>query len=189
MNSQHDGLPADAEKSVLVVVDIQEKLFPLMHNKDALNDRVALLMQGASRLGVPILITEQYVQGLGATIPTLGDLVPSTKIEKTTFSCFGEPAFREALRQGERTSVVLCGIESHICVMQTALDAIAEGYDVFVVEDAVSSRLEHVRELGIQRMRQAGAITATAEGMLFEWLGRCDRSEFKDLLPLFKESR
>lgn len=188
MNSQHDGLASAAEKSVLVVVDVQEKLFPLMQNRELLQSRIALLMQGAAKLGVPIIVTEQYVQGLGSTIPALGNLVPNQKIEKTTFSCFGESAFRQALRQTERSSVVLCGIEAHICVMQTAIDSIREGYDTFVVEDAVASRLEHAQALGIARMRQAGSATASAEGTLFEWLNRCDRPEFKDLLPLFKES-
>ena len=188
MKSQGTGLRTPAEKSVLVVVDVQEKLFPLMQEKELLASRLAMLMRGAEVLNIPILVTEQYVKGLGHTIAALKSLPVTDTIEKVTFSCFGEAAFRETLRNLERTHLVLCGIEAHICVMQTALDGIAAGHDVLVVEDAVSTRLSHTRELGLQRMRGAGVASASAEGILFEWLESCEHQAFKSLLPLFKES-
>ncbi len=172
-----------------MVIDVQEKLFGLMQDKALVAKRIELLMNGAQALGVPIIVTEQYVKGLGHTIPTVSAAAKHDVIEKTTFSCFGEQRFVDKLRATERTALVLCGIEAHICVMQTALDGIDHGYDVVAVEDAVSARLAHTARLGLKRMSQSGTRTATAEGQIFEWLGRCDRSEFKDLLPLFKESR
>ncbi len=180
---------ASIKDSVLVVIDVQDKLFPLMQQRDLLAARIATLMRGADALGIPILLTEQYPQGLGHTVPELAAIGSPRLIEKTTFSCLGDEAFRDALRGLRRSRLVLCGIEAHICVMQTALEAVAAGYDVQLVEDAVSSRLEHAAAIGIARMRAAGALSATAEGCLFEWLTRCDRPEFKAMLPLFKESR
>ncbi len=188
MNSQASGMMATTANSVLVVVDVQEKLFPVCQEKELLEQRVQLLMEGAQVLGIPIIVTEQYVRGLGHTIDSLGKCASAAVVEKTTFSCFGNENFRQTLRSLERTCLVLCGIEAHICVAQTALDGIGHGYDVVVAEDAISTRLPHTKALGIAKMRQHGAKTDCTEGVLFTWLGQCDRPEFKQLLPLFKES-
>lgn len=180
---------AHRDRSVLVLVDVQEKLFPLMQEKEVLEHRLRMLLRGAALLGVPILVTEQYKKGLGGTIAGLLDEVSATVVEKASFSCFGCEDFVEALRATEREQLVVCGIEAHICVMQTCLDGRREGYDVFCVEDAVSSRLAHARDLGVARMRAGGTASATAEGVLFEWLGRCDDDHFKAVLPLVREAR
>ncbi|MCB9831772.1 MAG: hydrolase [Planctomycetes bacterium] len=188
MISSESSLAA-IDDSVLLVVDLQEKLFPLMQEQDVLLARVQMLMRAAETLDLPILVTEQYPSGLGRTLRALDGIGRQRRLEKTTFSCFGDEGVVAALRETRRRRLVLCGIEAHICVMQTALEALDAGWEVQVVEDAVASRLPHAAALGIARMRQAGAVTASAEGQIFEWLRRCDRPEFKSLLPLFKESR
>ena len=162
VNLKQDSGIARATDSVLVVVDVQEKLFPLMQDREALAERIAMLMRGANALSVPILVTEQYRQGLGETIPLLKSAAPAEYLEKTTFSCFGDVGFLAALGALGRSRLVLCGIEAHICVTQTALQAGEAGYAVHVAEDAVSSRLDHAKDLGIARMRAAG--TATSVG-------------------------
>lgn len=180
---------ADHARSVLVIVDIQEKLFPLMKEAETLGERVRMLALGARELGVPILVTEQYRKGIGPTIQGLLDGVEATVVEKVSFSCMGDDGFRAALQETEREQLIVCGIEAHICVMQTCLQGIAAGYDVFCVEDAVSTRLAHTRDIGLARIRAAGGIPTTTEGVLFELMRRCDVSEFKSLLPLVREGR
>ena len=180
---------AEAARSVLVVVDVLEKLHPLLQDADALTSRIGQLMKAAETLAVPILVTEQYVQGLGPTIAPIREAAAARVVEKTTFSCLGESDFTEALRDLRRDQVVLAGIEAHICVLQTGLGLLAEGYDVFVVEDAVSSRMPHTAGIGIARLRAAGAHPATAEGVVFEWMRRCDVPAFKELLPIIREGR
>jgi nicotinamidase-related amidase len=142
----------------LVVIDIQEKLLPPIFQKEQLVRNAQLLIRAAGILKIPALISRQYSQGLGATVPEIVSVLPQTDpIDKTLFSCFSSDAFRAAVKHlpGNRNSLLLCGMESHICVTQTALAALREGYIVHVASDAVSSRTEWNRKIGLERMRTA----------------------------------
>lgn len=188
MFSQKRRLVARKNDAVLVVVDVQEKLFPVMQAKDALLKRLSILVRGMTQLGVPIVFTEQNRRGLGPTVaPLVAEAPGSTVIEKATFSCMGNEPFLDHLRGAGRSQVLLAGIEAHICVLQTALDLIESGYDVQIVTDAVSSRLVHTGPAGIDRALRAGAQPTTVESALFECLERCDTEAFKKMLPLVRE--
>ena len=176
-----------ADRALLVVVDVQERLFPVMQSPETLKARLQCMVRGADLLGVPVLFSEQYTKGLGSTIEGLCDDDRHRRVEKTTFSCFGEPAFVSALHDGERDQIVFCGIEAHICVTQSAVDACRAGFEVFCLEDATSSRLEHTARIGHERMRQAGVVPLTVEGTLLELLDDCARPEFKEVLGLIRE--
>ncbi len=180
--------PLQRDRALLVLVDVQEKLFPLMQNRRDLERRLVSLVAGFRLLSVPILVTEQNPKGLGPTIASLataGDV--EDVVTKTSFSCCGEPVFLEALRETERDQIILAGIETHICVAGTAIDLLARGYEVSVIADAVSTRLPHTHAIGLQRMMGAGVVPRTAEGVLFRLVGDSDRPEFKELLHLVKD--
>ena len=176
------------EECVLMVVDVQERLLPQIHEHDHVNAQCAKLARGASVLGVPIIWTEQYKKGLGETTPeiraAIGDGAQS--FEKMSFGCLADPKIHDEVKRIGRRKIILCGIEAHICVAQTALQAMDEGYDVALAEDAVSSRRPSDCETGIARMRQAGVIPATVEMLLMEWLGEAGTPQFKQILPLIK---
>jgi len=148
-----------------------------------------LLVRLAKILSLPILLTTQYSKGLGAAVPEIASLLNGTRaIDKLEFGCFGSNEFRSALKAvpGNRNTVLLCGMESHICVMQTALGALNEGYLVHVASDAVGSRAEWNWKIGLERMRAAGAVISSTEMMMYE-LFRCSGTpEFKELLPYLK---
>lgn len=175
-------------EAVLVVVDMQEKFVPVIDRFDSVAAGVETLVRGCRILGVPILATEQYPKGLGRTIESLraawgGTVSP---VEKTAFSCLGEPAFADAwLRLGRRT-VVVAGIEAHVCVYQTVRDFLGRGADVELVADAVSSRSARNREIGIERCLRNGARLASVEMVLFEWLERAGGDAFKEISRLVK---
>lgn len=182
----HSPLISRAQ-AVVVVVDVQQKLFPLMQEPERLLRRCVQLVTGAATLGVPVIVSEQYPRGLGATVPELTAAAAGARVvAKDTFSCLGNPEFAQALRDTERRQVVVCGIETHICVLQTCFDARAQGYDVYLVADAVASRLPHTGPIGLERMRQAGIAFTTVEGTLFEMLARRDAPEFKAVLELVR---
>ncbi len=175
------------EQSLLLVVDIQEKLAPAILNADGVVANVAKLIQAAQKLSVPMLASEQYPKGLGRTVPALRNLLPSAAIfEKTHFSCFGEAGVAERLRQTQRQQIIVCGMEAHVCVLQTALELKAAGYTTMVVADAVSSRRQENHALGLARLRGAGVEIVTTEMVLFEWIGQAGTLEFKSLLALIK---
>ncbi len=181
--------PLAAEQCALIVVDIQGKLLPPIFQKEQLVRNSQLLIRLAGILKMPILISTQYSQGLGATVPEIASLLPDTRaIDKQMFSCFGSDVFCSALRHslGSRNTVLLCGMESHICVMQTALGALREGYIVHVASDAVSSRTEWNWKIGLERMRAAGAVISSAEMMIYELLRSSGVPEFKEMLPYLK---
>lgn len=180
---------ATKENAILLVVDVQEKLMPMMQEAALIEERAALLTQGAVALEIPLIVTEQYVRGLGPSMPSLRGIESAVYVEKTTFSAWGEPNFRRALRDLKRSQVILCGIEAHICVLQTALDLKAAGYDVFWAVDASSSRLGHVQELAERRAQAAGIELCSVEGLLFELLEDCQADAFKAILNLVKGSR
>jgi nicotinamidase-related amidase len=181
--------PLEAERCALIVVDIQEKLLPPIFESSRLLKNSQLLIRLATILKIPALITTQYAKGLGNTTPEIASLLPETQpIDKLMFSCFGSDAFCSMLKRlpGNRNTVLLCGMESHICVMQTALGALREGYIVHVASDAVSSRTEWNWKIGLDRMRAAGAVISSTEMILYELLRFSGSPAFKELLPYLK---
>jgi nicotinamidase-related amidase len=181
--------PLETDRSALIVVDIQEKLLPPIFQKEQLLKNSQLLIRLAGILKLPALVTTQYAKGLGNTTPEIASLLPDTQpIDKQMFSCFGSDAFCSTLKRipGNRNTVLLCGMESHICVMQTALGALREGYIVHVASDAVSSRTEWNWKIGLERMRAAGAIISSTEMILYELLRSSGSPAFKELLPYLK---
>jgi nicotinamidase-related amidase len=181
--------PLQAEHCALIVIDIQEKLLPPIFQKEQLVKNSQLLIRLAGILKIPVLMTTQHVRGLGATVPEIASLLPETDpIDKQVFSCFGSEVFCSLLKRlpGNRNTVILCGMESHICVMQTALSALREGYIVHVASDAVSSRTELNWKIGLERMRTAGAILSSTEMAIYELLRSSGAPAFKELLPYLK---
>ena len=181
--------PLQAEQCALIVVDMQEKLLPPIWEKERLVRNAQLLIRFAGIMKIPAIVTTQYAKGLGNTVPGIASLLrDSPPIDKLMFSCFGSDVFCSLLKRlpGQRTTVLLCGMETHICVMQTALGALREGYLVHVASDAVSSRTELNWRIGLDRMRAAGAILSSAEMMTYELLRSSGAPAFKELLPYLK---
>ncbi len=181
--------PLDADQCALIVIDIQQKLLPPIFEKERLIKNSQILIRLAGILQIPTLLTTQYAKGLGPTVPEISSLAPDyPPIDKQMFSCFGSDVFCSLLKRlpGTRTTVLLCGMETHICVMQTALAALREGYLVHVASDAVSSRAEWNWKVGLERMRDAGAIISSTEMMLYELLRSSGAPAFKELLPYLK---
>jgi nicotinamidase-related amidase len=173
----------------LVVVDIQERLLPAMFEPERVTLNAVRLAKGAAILGVPVFATEQYRKGLGATVAEVAAAIPRfAPMEKLAFSACGAPAFLAALRAGDApiSSVLLCGIEAHVCVTQTCLDLLEQDVRVFVAADAISSRTAENARLGLERMRDAGAIIVSTEMALFEWLEQAGTEEFRQILSLVK---
>lgn len=181
--------PLDPAQCALIVIDVQDKLLPPIFQKDQLVRNSQLLIRLAGILKIPTVLTTQYSKGLGNTVPELASLLPETQaIEKQIFSCFGSDAFCSTLKRlpGNRNTVILCGMESHICVAQTALAALREGYLVHVASDAVGSRTEWNWKIGLDRMRAAGAVISSTEMVIYEALRSSDTSAFKDMLKYLK---
>lgn len=181
--------PLDPIQCALVVVDMQEKLLPPIWEKERLVRNVQLLIRMAGILKIPALVTTQYAKGLGNTLRDIASMLPdSPPLDKLTFSCFGSDVFCALLKRlpGQRTTVLLCGMETHICVMQTAMGALREGYLVHVASDAVSSRSELNWRIGLDRMRDAGAILSSTEMMIYELLRSSGAPAFRELLPYLK---
>jgi nicotinamidase-related amidase len=176
----------EADKSVLLVVDVQGKLARIMHAPELLFDNLSRLIRGCAVLGVPVICTEQNPAGLGQTIDEIAPLIVSEPIPKLTFSCCGEDAFLRRLKATGRKQVVVSGIEAHICVSQTALDLMAMDYEVYVVADAVSSRKAINRDVALGRLARDGAEIVTVEAALFEMLGSAEGERFKHILKIVK---
>jgi nicotinamidase-related amidase len=178
-----------AEQCALIVVDIQEKLLPPIFNHDELVKNSQLLVRLAGILEIPAIVTTQYVKGLGPTVPEIASLLTGTSpIDKLQFGCFGCNEFRSALKSlpGSRNTLLVCGMEAHICVMQTVLGALNDGYLVHIATDAIGSRVRWNWEVGIDRMRAAGAVISTTEMMIYELLGASGTPQFKQMLPFLK---
>jgi nicotinamidase-related amidase len=181
--------PLNPEECALVVIDIQEKLLPPIFQKEQLVRNSQLLIRAANILKIPALVSTQYAKGLGATVPEISSLlIGIDAIDKTLFSCFGSEVFCTLLKRlpGQRNTLLLCGMESHICVMQTALAALREGYIVHVASDAVRSRTEWNWKVGLDRMRAAGAVISSTEMMIYELMRASNSAAFKELLPHLK---
>jgi nicotinamidase-related amidase len=181
--------PLETNHCALLIVDIQERLLPPIFQKEQLLKNAQLLIRTAGILKIPALLTTQYAKGLGDTVPEIAALLPGTEaIDKQVFSCFDSDAFCSMLKRlpGSRSTVLLCGIESHICVMQTALDALREGYLVHIASDAVSSRTEWNWKTGLNRMGVAGAIISSTETIVYELMKSSGSQAFKELLAHLK---
>jgi len=177
----------DRTRSLLLAIDFQTKLAPAIHEGPAAIARARRLLEIARILEVPRLASEQYPQGLGPTVPELAELFAEQEIvAKLTFSAAREPAFLAAVEASGRRQLVVTGTEAHVCVLQTAMVLHQEGYEVFLVADAVGSRTPENRSLALQRMRAAGIAVVSAEMVAFEWLGRAGDEAFRTVLPLIK---
>lgn len=178
----------NAQDSLLVIVDVQQRLTAAMPTgvRERVIEQVKVLLTAAKVLAVPVVVTEQYPKGLGPTEPELMALLEesSTIIEKTSFSCMKIAEFCTKLDKSACKQVILTGMESHICILQTALDLQAQGYQVYVVEDAVSSRSKANQYNSLQRLRHAGVVITNVESVIFEWLGDAQHPEFKTLAKL-----
>jgi nicotinamidase-related amidase len=182
--------PLESDQCALVVVDIQEKLLPPIFQKEQLVRNSKLLIRAAKVLKIPAIVSTQYAKGLGQTVPEIASLLPEVQpIDKDRFSCFGSDVFCTLLKRlpGKRNTLLLCGMESHICVMQTALAALREGYIVHVASDAVSSRTEWNWKIGLERVRDAGAVISSTEMMIYEVMRSSASLAFKEMLPFLKE--
>jgi nicotinamidase-related amidase len=172
----------DADRTALVVIDVQEGFRKAIPGFDRIARATATLIQGARAIGIPVLITEQYPRGLGETVPEVADHLPedATPLEKVVFSA----AEAEGFDLAGRDQALVCGIETHVCVNQTALDLLADGVDVQVAEDAVGSRTDENKRVGLQKMERAGAEVTSVETALFELVGRAGTDEFKQVQRL-----
>lgn len=176
----------EKDKSCLLLVDVQEKLAPLVKEYDAVLARCEWLLRLAHSLNVPILASEQYPQGLGATVKALQEFISDAPIvSKVHFSCFKDPSFLSKWKELNKRQAVIIGIETHVCILQTALEMKEAGMDVYVVVDAVSSRHEHDQQTGLSRLKANGIHLVTAEMVFFEWLRQAGTPEFKQLSQIF----
>ena len=176
-----------SKDACLLVVDVQERLAPAISGQAAVVENCARLLQAAERLAVPVLLSEQYPRGLGATLPDLlSQASEATRIEKISFSCMGEAAFKEALEGLGRSQVVVCGMETHVCVLQTAMEIKAAGLAAFVVADATGSRRDESKRVALERMARSGIEVVTSEMVIFEWLGRAGSEVFREVSKLVK---
>jgi nicotinamidase-related amidase len=179
------------DKSQLLIVDVQDKLLPAMAEPDRVVERCVRLVRAARTLGVPITFSEQYPQGLGQTVEPLRSALEEAGavVAKVEFSCLKSDALRERLhdlRREGRPQVVLGGIEAHVCVAQSAIDLEEQGFEAFVVADAVASRAKTSRRLALARLLNSGVEVVDSEMVLFEWLGKAGTPEFKVLQGLVK---
>jgi nicotinamidase-related amidase len=172
---------------LLLVVDLQVPFLDVIFERDRVVSRAGFLIQAARALGVPVIATEQVPDRLGSTHPDVKAALGETAIHaKTAFSAAGAPAVMDELTRLGRSSVVVVGVETHICVCGTALDLLALGYRVTVCPDAVSSRTLEAHKLGMERIRDAGAMPAHTESVAYEWLGSSENPAFKSVLDLVK---
>ena len=181
----------DAQRSILIVIDLQEKLIPAIDKHDQVVANSGKLVEGARRLGVPVVVSEQYPQGLGPTVEEIVSKLPSEtkRLAKLTFSAARSEEFvceLATLRADGRDQMVLCGTETHVCVMQTAADLLEENLLVYLVTDASGSRTEDNRRAGAERLSRWGAQCVSSEMVLFEWLEVAGSNEFKELSKLIK---
>jgi nicotinamidase-related amidase len=177
------------DDTVLVAVDLQEPFLRNIHGRDPLLANVGLLLGAAKVLGVPIVPTVQYAERMGGVIPEIAAILPEScpaPLDKLCFSCAGSDAFLAHLQSLGRKQVLLCGVETHICVAQTAMDLVAAGYQAHIAADAVSSRTLEKHKLGMERVRDSGVLPCAAEAAVYELLQEAGTAEFKEILKLVK---
>ncbi len=178
----------ERDRTALVVIDVQERLYPFIHGREKLEQELVRLVKGIRTLALPIVVTEQYTKGLGPTLPSLRDALGSDyrPLEKMSFSCCGDKPFLAELEKTGRQQILVCGIEAHVCVYQTAIDLLDQGYRVYLVADAVGSRAAANRDLAIHRVEQGGGMLTSVEMALFELLGVSGTDEFRAISKLVK---
>ena len=172
------------EDCLLLVIDIQERLIPVIHQHEEVIHNANILLKGMEILGVPVIVTEQYPKGLGNTCKEiiLGD--DAKVMEKITFSCLANDYIKESVQS--KKQIIICGVEAHICVLKTALDLLDEGYQVHLITDAVSSRKKENKQVAIERMKQSGVFISSTEMILFQLLDKAGTDEFKLISKLIK---
>ena len=179
----------DADNSILLVIDIQQRLASAMPDKvlQAVTRHTGWLLQAADSLGIPVVRTEQYPKRLGETLPEIKQHIwQDTRLEKSCFSCCGAEGFQKTLSQLGRKQIILTGMESHVCVLQTAMELKMAEYDVFVVNNAVCSREKRNHKNALQRMGQAGIVISNTESVMFEWLRDASHPKFKEVSKLLR---
>jgi len=177
----------DREDTLLIVIDFQEKLTAKMKHREKIMDNIKRLIKASKILDLPLILTEQYPKGIGPTEKEVIDELPEYRpLEKIYCSCYRDEGFFGELSKAGRKSLLLCGIETHVCVLQTALDSIKGGYNVHVVSDAVGSREKFNWKTGIELMRDAGAVITSTEIVLFQLLKKSGTKEFKEMLKHIK---
>jgi nicotinamidase-related amidase len=182
------GSLLDRGQSVISVIDIQERLTPTMIDREDVMAQTVKLLRTGFRLGVSAITTEQYPKGLGPTEAAIVDALGEAylPIEKLSFGCCGEPAYMDALEKSGREQVVVCGMETHVCVLQTCVLLLKHGYEVHVVADAVCSRNKYDHDVALDRLRDAGVALTTVDSVIWQWLREAGTPEFKDVLGLIK---
>jgi len=180
-----DGIP-NRKEIALVVIDVQDAFRTVIFEMGRVAENCSKLVAAFKFLKVPIIHTEQYPQGLGLTIPELKILFEEKAIEKMEFSCFKNKAFKEKLKALGVKGLVICGIEAHVCVLQTALDGIKEGYQVYLVEDAVSSRKQSDWKTAVERAEQSGIYRVSTEMIIFQLMDKAGTDEFKEVQKIIK---
>ena len=169
-------------KALLLVIDIQDKLVPAVCQPEQLIKQTRWLMEIAALLDVPVLLSEQYPQGLGNTVSELAPLMtPQQVMEKLHFSCAAEPRCLETIQQQQRQQIVICGMEAHVCVLQTAIGLQQQGFEVFVVGDLISSRNDNDKQLAIARLQQLNIQIVSREMVAFEWMEKSGTESFKTI--------
>lgn len=175
------------EDSLVLLIDVQERLFPHIASAERLETQLINFLKGSNKLGIPLILSEQYKKGLGETLPSLVEIIsPAYTIEKKSFSCIDHMGFVADLSLMNKQNVVIVGIESHICVLQTAIDLKTLGYNPIVVVDAIGSRSVENKMIAIERMKQEGVILTSVESILFEWCREAGSEEFKYISKLIK---
>jgi nicotinamidase-related amidase len=175
------------DDSILVLIDVQTNFLEAIHEADRVVNRSLFLAQTARLLEVPIIATEQNPDRLGVIDPNFFSLLSQPPIRKLSFACTGEPLFIQALNQTKRSQVILVGVETHICVGLTANQLLEDGFEVIVCPDAVSSRTIERHKLGMERIRDAGAVPAHTESVAYDWLGSAEHPKFREALSIVKQ--
>jgi len=177
------------ENSIFVVIDVQERLLPAIQNQQQVVFNVRRLLEGARVFDVPVVVSEQYPQGLGGTVKELTPYIPidTPVLSKKSFSIYDNESIRTEIDSHNRSQIILCGIEAHVCVLQSAFDLCRTGHEVYIVADAVGSRSLHDQQMALRRCETSGMALTTAESLLFEWCRTAEHPQFKEISRLAKE--
>ena len=175
------------ERTAVLLVDVQERLMPVIDGKEEIERRLVAFLEGAKVLGLPMVWAEQYAKGLGPTIQSVAAVAVGAPVEKLSFSCCAAPEVSEQLRRIGPETVLVVGIEAHVCVFQSCMDLLADGYQPVLVVDCTGSRHSVDKEIALRRLEQAGVVLTTVESVLFELLGRAGTDEFKAISQIVKE--
>lgn len=175
------------ENTMALMIDFQEKLVPAINNNESIVENAVKLLNGLKVLGCPALFTQQYTRGLGMTVKPLQETQDEfSYFDKTSFSCLDNEAICEAIEQFGKDTIIVTGMESHICVMQTVSDLLEKGYKVYIISDCIGSRTDFNKQNGLERMKQEGAVISSVESVLFEMTRRAGTPEFKEVSRIIK---